>query len=308
MGMGKRAPGERAPGRVEGPRAPPTRSPRRSPAGRAEDEPDAPARAPRRFEDAPPRAPRLSDVAPARAAWGEAAPFEGLVPGLSGAGALAAELERVVRGRALAEGASEASREERARWIDEALTPAAIACRAALPAPDRVAFDAATLIVAELHAPEAVAPRVAALARRWDPAPPALRAIAAVALMLGAGEALVTAARAAAERSRGSPRDAARRRSAATLTALCEAAVAAGDVATGQAVLLAGSSQLDDAERARLHALLRAAARSGPPAALQKLRPSAVTDALDRRLAPDFSLLDALTDAAADPPSGRAPR
>jgi hypothetical protein len=70
----------------------------------------------------------------------------------------------------------------------------------------------------------------------------------------------------------------------------------------------AGGAQIDEADRARLGALLRATARGGPPGLLRQLRPSAVLAALDARLAPDFSLLDALADGAADALAGHAPR
>lgn len=134
-----------------------------------------------------PRSVRRKQVAPARTAWGETSPFEGLVPGLVRPGELAAELERVVRGRAASAGPDP---EDRAQWIDEAMTPGAVMCRDALPEPDQIAFDAATLVIAELYAPEAVGPRALALCRAWRSSEPALRAIGGIAQMLGAWDAV----------------------------------------------------------------------------------------------------------------------
>ncbi|HSO00235.1 MAG TPA: hypothetical protein VLS89_18210 [Candidatus Nanopelagicales bacterium] len=136
------------------------------------------------------------DAAPARGGHGEVGPFEGFVPGIATAGALAAELERVVRGRAAHAGSSI---RRRARWIDDSITPAAAASRAAHPPPDRVAFDAATLLLAELYAPEATRPRTLALCKSWSHTPAALRELGAIARMLGAEEAVARVTRALGE-------------------------------------------------------------------------------------------------------------
>jgi len=322
----------------------------------------------------------LSDVAPARGAWGEAGPFEGFVPGIATAGALAAELDRVVRGlvsgsvgaaagagsgsgsgkrereagagagsgsgerergagagaeaeaeaevaagaaagagadgetaraqgaqggegRGVGAGAAAGGSDEgsagRARWIfDEALTPGALACRDALTAAAQVAFDAASMVVAERHAPAAVAGRFEALARRWAGVPLALRQLGAVAAMLGAGDALPRAVH----------RIAARPGSGASVVALCEALLAAGDAERGRAALTAGAPRLGEHDRARLGALLRAVERGATPATLRPLRPGEVIDVLDPLLAPDFGLADALAELAFAPADPRVPR
>ena len=81
------------------------------------------------------------EVAPARFAWGETGPFEGFVPGLATAGALAAELDRVLRGRA-ARLSRTPSAAERARWLEDALNPTVAACRVALVPAARAASTA----------------------------------------------------------------------------------------------------------------------------------------------------------------------
>ncbi|AKT37215.1 hypothetical protein [Chondromyces crocatus] len=134
------------------------------------------------------------EVAPARFMWGETGPFEGFVPGLATAGALAAELDRVLRGRA-ARLSRTASAAERARWLEDALNPTVAACRVGLVPAARAAFDAATLILAELHAPSAVPQRALRLCRLWTATPPALREIATICELLGASEAVDVAMR-----------------------------------------------------------------------------------------------------------------
>ncbi|EYF02535.1 hypothetical protein [Chondromyces apiculatus] len=176
------------------------------------------------------------EVAPARFGWGETTPFEGFVPSIATAGALAAELDRVLRGRAVLPRPAPPSPALRARWFDDALTPAVAACRVALAPPLRVAFDAAVLVLAELHAPAAVPSRALLLCRTWSGTPEALREIATIADLLNATRAVEAALR-----------------------------------------------------------VLRS----------PLLRPSAVIEELDGRLAPDFGIMDVLIDAAASTPSSR---
>lgn len=209
------------------------------------------------------------ETAPLQDAWGETGPFEGFVPGIATAGALAAELLRVVRGRG-----------EHA--LDEALPPGARACVEALAPDAQIAFDAATLVIADIAAPHAIGRRFEALAHRWIAAPRALGRIAAVAMMLGAGAAVPRAARGIAGRSGA----------AAATSVLCEAALAAGDVEHGRAALAAGAARLGEAERSRLRALIRAVEQGGVPAPLRGLRPGTVVPELDRLLAPEMSLFD----------------
>lgn len=245
----------------------------------------------------------LADAAPARRGWGETGFFEGYIPGIATAGALAAEFDRVVRGLAAESGGGGAGEvvpadeapADGARWIlDEALTPVALACRDALPPAAQVAFDAASLVVIELHAAEALGPRFTALARRWVSSPAALRQLAAIAILLGGHDAIAHAARVLAARPGAGP----------AISALCEAALAAGGADCAGAALAAGAPRLGEAERRRLGALLRAVEHGASPAPLRALRPSAVVVELDPLLAPEFGIVDALAEAPFAPVSG----
>ncbi len=109
---------------------------------------------------------------------GQIAPFEGMIPGVATAGALAKELARTTT-------------------EDDDPLPLAALCRDALGPTARLAFDAAALVITADQGPDgAVTARLHAGMLAWRGAPRDLASFSAVALLVGLGSELVAATRA----------------------------------------------------------------------------------------------------------------
>jgi hypothetical protein len=205
---------------------------------------------------------------------GELAPFEGLPPGTTTAGALAAE--------AAALRATPGERRE--------LPPVALACRAALPPAGQLAFDAALLsIEATAGQADDAARRVSrmfdALFDAWWASPRSLAKLAAFAWTLGLADDLVPAARKLMRRSNAGP----------ALAALFDAAIAAEDENVAEALLKIGAvswgrDDIRDRRRqlGRLRDGLSVPPRPGQPEAAPD--PGRAAREFESALSPDFRM------------------
>jgi hypothetical protein len=206
---------------------------------------------------------------------GELAPFEGLSPGTTTAGALAAEAAALRN--------MPGERRE--------LPPVALACRAALAPAGQLAFDAALLSI-EATAQEATAGqgddaarRLAMLFDAWWASPRSLAKLGAFAWGLGLGGHLVTAARNLVSRSNPGP----------AIAALFDVAIAADDADVAEAFLKIGAmswSRADIRDRRGQLGRLRDG-RSGPPRAADQeaaLDPDRAHREFESALAPEFRM------------------
>ncbi len=135
-----------------------------------------------------------------RSERGEIAPFEGFVPGVATAGALARELSRTTR-----------------EGVDT--LPLAAACRDALGPAARLAFDAAGVAIAVLDDVDGVAQeRLRAAMLAWRSSPRDLARLAAVAAYAGFGSGVLAATRVLDDE-----------KDAPALTAITEALAVAGE-------------------------------------------------------------------------------
>ena len=231
-------------------------------------------------------------VAKARAARlrvGEIAPFEGLSPGSTTAGALAAEAVVFLSAKMPAPGAS------------PDLPAAALACREALAPIARVAFDVA-VVAAEMNAGRTAdgERRFANAIADWWASPLLLGKLAACAWCLGVEEVHVQVARRLAIRQDAGP----------ALAALFEAAIAADDPEVASELLAIGAVHWSRSEvRERRTELARARRRDARPILLHQpnerlraLSPGAVQREIDAILAPEHRI--AAGDLFPDPGEG----